>query len=298
MGLSVIILARCANHNANALQTACKITSQDRKDPPMPFDPSLIPFWLKKTVSLMLLPPSGPLLLIVAGLWLLHRQRRRIGLSLAWGGVLMSLVLSSPLTVSLMLMALEPDLPVTPAELLRAEAIVILGGGKRSRAPEYGNETLGETVNRLTLERVRYGARLARESGLPVLVTGGAVYGHSSEADLMQAALEIDFNIPVHWAERSARDTRENARFSAMHLKAAGVQRIALVTHAVHMPRARAEFEAEGFEVIAAPTSWLGTGNPLASGELPDLLPTANSAYAGWLASHELLGRLAYRLSR
>ena len=39
-----------------------------------------------------------------------------------------------------------------------ADAIVILSGGLRDYAPEYG----GSTVNRITLERVRYGARLAR----------------------------------------------------------------------------------------------------------------------------------------
>jgi hypothetical protein len=36
---------------------------------------------------------------------------------------------------------------------------------------EYGGDTLG----RLTLERVRYGARVAKKTGLPVLVAGGSV---------------------------------------------------------------------------------------------------------------------------
>ena len=52
---------------------------------------------------------------------------------------------------------------VDPVRLADAGAIVILSGGLRDYAPEYG----GPTVNRVTLERVRYGARLARQSGEP-----------------------------------------------------------------------------------------------------------------------------------
>ena len=46
---------------------------------------------------------------------------------------------------------------------------MILGGGLRRSAPEYGGDTLG----RLTLERLRYGAMLAKRTGLPVMVSGG-----------------------------------------------------------------------------------------------------------------------------
>jgi len=47
--------------------------------------------------------------------------------------------------------------PVTLAQARSAQAIVILGGGVRRNAPEYGGDTLG----RLTLDRVRYGAMVA-----------------------------------------------------------------------------------------------------------------------------------------
>ena len=57
----------------------------------------------------------------------------------------------------------------TSSDAADAEAIVILGGGTRRNAPEYGGDTLG----RLTLERVRYGAQVAKLTALPVLVTGG-----------------------------------------------------------------------------------------------------------------------------
>lgn len=261
----------------------------------MPFDPSPLLFWLKKFAAVMALPPLAPMLLIGLGLLLLKRHRRT-GLSLAWGGLLCAFVLSAPFTVGLMLRGLEDVPPLTLQEARRADAIVILGGGKRTHAPEFGSETGGETVNRLTLERLRYGARLARDTGLPILVTGGLAHDGWSEAELMRSALERDFGIPPRWVEHASRDTRQNAEFAAVHLQAAKVRRIVLVTHAVHMARAQAEFERHGLDVVPAPTGWLS--GPPDPNEWPDLVPNANAAYAGWLAAHEWLGGLAYRLSR
>lgn len=257
----------------------------------MDLDSALTLFWLKKLASILLLPPLAPLLLIALGL-LLVKRRRRSGLALAWLGVALALFLATPASVGWLLRGLETA-PVASADAIRqAQAIVILGAGKRRYAPEYG----GETINRLALERLRYGARLARATGLPVLVSGGVPTGERAEAALMKSALEEDFGVPVRWVESAALDTRQNAQFSAIPLRAAGVQRVLLVTHAVHMPRAQAEFEAQGLQVIPAPTAWLGGLD--ASDQVLSALPGATSAYAGWYAAHEWLGLLAYRLRR
>ncbi|WP_169255067.1 YdcF family protein [Aromatoleum toluvorans] len=257
----------------------------------MAFDSTLALFWLKKAISIAVQPPVAPLLLIAAGL-VLAAQRRRVGFALAWAGVAATLLLSTPMSVGWLLAGLETAPVVDVAGLHQAQAIVVLGAGKRRNAPEYG----GETVNRLALERLRYAARLARTTGLPVLVSGGAPTGNVPEAMLMQASLEEDFRVPVRWVEKASLDTQQNAQFSAVLLGAAGVHRIVLVTHAAHMPRAQAAFEDSGLQVIPAPTAWLGgTGaGDQALGELPG--PT--SAYAGWYAVHEWLGLLAYRLTR
>lgn len=257
----------------------------------MTFDSALILFWLKKMVSAFVQPPLAPLLLIALGL-LLASRRRRGGITLAWAGLAAALFLAWPASVGWMLQGLETAPPLTGEAARGADAIVILGAGKRRYAPEYG----GETVNRLALERLRYGARLARELDLPVLVTGGAPTGEIPEAALMKTALETDFAVPVRWVETASRDTRENAAFSAPLLKADGAHRVLLVTHAAHMPRARAEFESRGIEVVPAPTAWLG--NLDANDQVLTTLPSATSAYAGWYAVHEWLGLLAAKITR
>lgn len=250
-------------------------------------------FILKKTLSLLILPPLGPLILIAIGL-LLSRKRPRAGKMLAWGGLILALALITPVSVRLLLDDLEAHPPLQVASLEHADVIVILGGGARSYAPEFG----GSTVNRLTLERIRYGARLARQSGLPVMVTGGAASGEVPEGTLMKAALEEDFRVPVRWAETRSRDTRENADLCAGILLPAGLRRIVLVTHAAHMRRSVEAFEHAGFEVIPAPTAFFRDRSQGRDKEGFLELPDMNGAYAGWYAIHEWIGLLVYRLSR
>ena len=247
------------------------------------------PFVLSKLVAALILPPLGPWLLCAIGLLMLHARSpawARAGQRLAWSGLLLSLALATPAVVGPLLGRIEPPTSsITTEALQSAQAIVVLGGGRRSQAPEYGG---ADSVGPWTLERLRYAARLARLSGLPVLVSGGAPGGGAPEAALMREVLEQDFGVAVRWQEDRSLNTAENARFSAAVLRAAGVERIALVTHAAHMPRAAAEFGAQGLSVVPAPTAWMGTGQDGWLG----LLPGPGSAFAGWFATHELLGGL------
>ena len=242
-------------------------------------------FLLKKILAALILPPAGPILLALFGLWLLRAKSRRWqhgGAALATLSLLGLLVLSLPVVGNALMAPLDPHPPIAPEQLRRVQAIVILGGGSYFAAPEYG----GDTVSHYTLERLRYGARLGRESSLPVLVTGGAPFGGRAEAESMREALERDFGIKVRWVESAARDTAENARLSAPLLKAAGVTRIALVSHGWHLPRAIELFEKQGIEVTPAPTAF-STGSPSL---LEDLLP--GGLVTSRLALREYLGRL------
>lgn len=241
-------------------------------------------FLLKKILAALILPPAGPILLALFGLWLMRAKSRRWqhgGAALATLSLLGLLILSLPMVGNALMAPLEPNPPISPQQLRRAQAIVILGGGTYYAAPEYG----GDTVSHYTLERLRYGARLARESNLPLLVTGGAPFGGRAEAESMREALERDFGVKVRWVEGASRDTAENARLSAPILKAAGVARIALVSHGWHLPRAIPLFEKQGLEVIPAPTAF-STGSPsLLENSLPRAMVRSRQAL------HEYLDR-------
>lgn len=240
------------------------------------------PIWVKAVLKTLALPPTGPLLLAILGLAVRGRNSR-LGAGLAWAGVLSLLALSIPAVAALLMRGLHLPAPFDRDQATGAQAIVILGGGTRRDAPEYG----GDTLATLTLERVRYGARVAREIGLPVLVTGGSTYGGKPEAELMRDALQREFGVTVRWAENRSRTTHENAQYSAAMLRAAGIGRVVLVAHAFDMRRATAEFAAAGIATVPA-----ATGIPAREHRVGDYLPGISGLQASYYALYEILGNL------
>jgi uncharacterized SAM-binding protein YcdF (DUF218 family) len=242
---------------------------------------------LKAVFKALVLPPAGPLLLALAGL-MLWRVRPRLARALVAVGVGSLLLLSLPIVSSALLVAAGDTRTLDLAEARKAQAIVILSGGLRRDAPEYGGDTLG----RLSLERTRYGARVARETGLPVLVTGGPYGPTRPEAHVMRDVLEREYRVPVRWIEDGARTTRENALYTAQILRPLGIERIVLVVHAFDVPRARLEFERAGLSVVPAPT-----GIPrLAVVSVADFLPSAAALQSSYYALYELFGYAGVRL--
>jgi len=234
---------------------------------------------LKLVIVAFLLPPGGPLILIVLGVLMLSR-RPRAGRALCAVGAATLWLLALPVVSGALATALGGGTPLDPAAARGADAIVILGGGVRERAAEYGGDTLG----RLTLERTRYGARLARMTGLPVLVTGGSPKrGVQAEGSLMADALALEFGVQVSWADDLARNTRENAANAAKILLPLGKRRIVLVMHGFDVRRAAHQFKAAGFEVLPAPTQMPRWGDPGAG----DFLPSVGALYVSHYALYE-----------
>jgi uncharacterized SAM-binding protein YcdF (DUF218 family) len=244
--------------------------------------------WLKAAIKALVLPPTGLLLAAAIGL-ALHSRLPRGGRALAAAGVLGLLVLAMPVTADFLTQFVDVSPVLEPAEVRQAQAIVILGGGIRRDAPEYGGDTLGI----LTLQRVRYGARVARLTGLPVLVTGGSVLGGEPEANLMQASLQDEFGVPVRWVEAHSRNTHENAVLSAEILRKESVRRVVLVAHGFDMRRATAEFAAQGIETVAAPTGKRGA-TPVT---VLDFVPSIGGMVGSHYATYEILANLVLRVS-
>lgn len=242
---------------------------------------------LKKIISALLLPPLSPILIAALGLWLLPR-RPRVGIVLAWLGLGLAYALSMPIVGQRLLATVDYWPPLDLREAKKAQAIVVLGGGTYNRAPEYGRDTVDATP----LVRLRYAARVARETGLPVLTSGAGPKGGQSEADSMRDALARDFGVTARWVEGDSDDTRENAINSAAILQREGIRRVVLVTHAYHMRRAMEEFRRAGIDTIPAPTGF-ATAGPFG---ITSLLPRADGLEYSQYAMKELLGLVAQRL--
>ena len=129
-------------------------------------------------------------------------------------------------------------------------------------APEYGTSNLASH----SMESLRYGLWLSRETGWPVGFSGGAGWGNrpgAAEADVAARIAVEEFGRPLRWLESQSRDTRENAARSLPMLREAGVQHVLLVTRGWHMQRAKHLFDeaaaGSGMQIEAAPMA-LATG--------------------------------------
>lgn len=239
----------------------------------------------------MFLPPILPLLLIAAGFVLTwKKKKRKLAISLILAGLCINVFFSIPLTVDFMARHLESIPAVQLQQLEQAQAIVILAGGQRGWASEYG----GDMPNRFTLERLCYGATLVRRTNLPILVTGGVPSGGTSEAEVMAKALHDLFAVKTEWIENKSLDTTDNARFSAEILKQSNIKTIVLITHATHMRRSVNEFRHVGLTVIPAPTAFFSDDQRKRT--LFGLVPNMSSAYTGYCVTHEWVGLLVQSL--
>ncbi len=251
----------------------------------------------KPVLSTLVLLPMPFLLLVLVGARLMFNRRL-----LAWLLVLLGVVgqylATTPAVGSLLISGLLHPSPALGeseiAELKRAPrtTIVVLGGGRRLLAPEYGLSTLQS----IGIERLRYGLWLSRETGLPVGFSGGV--GHrappgTTEAEIAARIAEREFGRPLRWIETESRDTRENALRTVALLGGMGIEQIVLVTHDFHMRRALRNFEraAEGrsIKIVPAPMG-MAPGGAL---RFSDWLPAYDGLQRTNFALHEWLGWLA-----
>ena len=242
---------------------------------------------ITNTLAAWLIPPGC--LILLAGWGLLRvRKHPRSGKAVAVMALVLLWALSTPWLSRLLLQAWEP-VATNVMQAPPAQAIVVLGGGQNHAAPEFD----GDTVNDVTLVRVRYAAHLHRLTGKPVLVSGGSPEGNPhTEAQVMKASLENDFKVAVTWMETASKNTLGNAQESRALLAPLGINRIYLVTHAWHMPRSEWAFTQAGFDVVAAPTAF-ATHYRLT---LRDFMPRAYALQHSSDFFHEIIGLAWYRL--
>jgi uncharacterized SAM-binding protein YcdF (DUF218 family) len=258
----------------------------------------------KPTLTALLLPPVPLLLLALVGARLILRHR-----GLGWMLLLLAMAMlwlfslrGTAVVMRDQLLRPPPALNEAAVDALKqrvrrgeAVAVIILGGGRRGHAPEYGGMADLEPAS---LERLRYGLWLARRIGAPAGFSGGmgwelgGVRGSSTaEAELAARIAREEFGLPLRWVEPDSRDTHENAVFTATMLKRSNIRTVVVVTHAWHMPRALRRFEGAAdtsMAVVPAPMGAVG----LAGRATPDWLPSGEGLLENRRVLRELLAQV------
>ena len=193
---------------------------------------------------------------------------------------------------------------LSPTDLARAKAIVVLGGGIITHIP--GN-LAGPNSSMLTATamcRVVEAARLFREQRklmptrppLYIVLSSGRLRDTApAEAEIARDLL-LGLGIPDEYiiTEANSRTTYENARYSIAICRERQLEPVILLTSALHLPRAAAVFNRLGLTVIPCASDYVAGG---CGYRLQSFVPKASHLFHSSRGLWEYVGMAYYRLA-
>ncbi len=246
--------------------------------------------------------PFGFAIILLVLAFILHRYRRleRAGILMA---VLILLIGSNQWVAFSLARSLEWQYLPT-GEIPKADAIVLLGGGTDPAEPPWPMVQVNGAG-----ERVIYAAYLFKQGKAPIiLASGGNVDFIGSQPSTPASDMEsllVFMGVPEQaiWLQDKSQNTYEDALYCAQMLKAKNIERVILVTSAIHMPRSVALFQTQGIQVIPAPADfsvtqagWDDLTHATVASQVVNLLPSVGNLSLTTDALKEYFGILVYRL--
>ena len=249
-------------------------------------------FLLKKIVAPFFLPTSLIFLSLLLGVCLLwFTSRKKIGKSLVTVSFLIMALCSYGTIPSFLLRGLEKQYQplLSVRNHLDVPWVVVLGGGLSPDSDLPGHDQLTSS----SLSRLIEGIRIHRQiPGSRLLLSGGAVFGTVSEAEVMaEAAVSLGTDRQALYLDAHSKDSKDQAREVK---KIVGSKGFILVTTAAHMPRVMALFKKQGLVPIPAPTGFQIKKRQDISPSL--FFPSADNLRKAKYAIHEYLGLIWAKL--
>ena len=187
----------------------------------------------------------------------------------------------------------KPYPPSLAADLPKADAVIVLGGG--INADDSGKMIYPEL--HMAADRAWHAARIYKAGRAPYVVTTGA---GSSESDRI---LLLDLGVPdsVIIQENKARNTEEHVALVSALLKQKYPKKkshfkVLIVTSAWHMRRALLNFEQSDLDVMPAPADHECTMCASGPVKFVNFFPNAESFVLNSCIFKEYLGYQLYRL--
>lgn len=252
--------------------------------------------YLSKIAPLFLLPIGVTLVLLISGFVFRRRVYFIVAIGVLYTG-------SIPLVGRQALKLIEGDAIRNPPQSApTGDAIVVLSGG-RIVAP--GTSKISEWTD---ADRFFGGVELYQAGKAPLLVfTGGAAPWEPSapsEGEILvgfarRCGVPAEAVMTTGKVYNTAEEAEAVARLLADRSQVRPETkkkplRILLVTSAFHMPRAKTQFEASGFQVVAYPVDFLVSSER--QNTILDFLPSANALSQTELALREFYGRIFYQI--
>ncbi len=249
-------------------------------------------FFLSKILDVLLTPYAWATILLAAAIPWTRRSARRWKRRRAFGfaGALVLLVFSLEPVSNAIQWRMERDAPSTYRPDVTYDAVILLGGVTDERVTALtGQPSYNDNVERLVMTH-----RLLQEGKAKVAILSGAAMDPAlarfGEARVMGEQLRdwgiADDRIVL---EEKARNTRENAVYSAEIVRARGYQRVLVVTSAVHMKRSQECFAAVDLPVDTLAVDYRASDGP------KSWLPRAHALATSSANIRELFGRFIYR---
>lgn len=257
-------------------------------------------FFLSKLLPLFVYPLGFACIAMLVALLLLWKQPKLAALAILLGFLALMAGGNGWVCASLVRSLEQQHIP--EGELPQAEAIVVLGGATRSPSPPRPWVEVNEAG-----DRTLYGARLYLQDKAPyVVLSGGRISWRGdvgSEAeDMAQIVQAMGVPPSAILLDRTSLNTRQNAENVKAILDDRDIDRILLVTSAIHMPRSLLVFRKLGIDAVPAPTDFIMTDDAVAamsdSGEaiVLNVIPDAQRLALTTRAMKEYIGLLVYRL--
>ncbi len=250
---------------------------------------------LRPALKAAILPPGGILLLLLFGLLI---GRRMLGRLLVWMALISLYLLSTSAATHWLAQWLEtyPAIDATTLQNQQVQGILVLTAGYVTANPELDDLARPDASS---LERLSYAVKLHRETGLPIILSGGKLRaGDEAVAEISARWLHQRTGIEEMSLETRSTTTWENLQYSTPLVHELGLQRIALVTHALHMPRSMLAAQAHGLDPVPAPFGYLGA-KPSKPSDYTDASmwqPNSHNMLRNSRLLHELLGIFWYQL--
>jgi uncharacterized SAM-binding protein YcdF (DUF218 family) len=187
-------------------------------------------------------------------------RHARLARAAAIGAILLLMVFAlTPASLAL-IGVLEDRYPEPPADMAAPYGIIILGGAVNGGLSEARRQVVFDEGERA----VEAAILAARYPDARVVYTGASGFLLSPDNFEAVAVRRLLTELGVADAritiEDRARNTDDNARFTAALVHPQPDQRWLLVTSAFHMPRSMGLFEKAGFNVVAYPVAFRTAG--------------------------------------